>query len=129
MLRNRSGDALSSEAMTESGPAPSTLTIEVGELEGRTCVTVTGDLDGASIPPLRERLADLTDSTTGDLALDIGGLSFIDSTALTLFVVLQKKLSSMGRQLILLRPTPMAIRLFEITGLSDVLRTEPGPPS
>jgi anti-sigma B factor antagonist len=127
MLRDRSAEAGSSETMAEpgGGAGRSTLTIDVGEREGRTCVTLSGELDGASVPPLREQLVDLTGTIAGDLVLDIGGLSFLDSTALTLLVVLHKRLSSTGQQLILSHPTPMAVRLFQITGLDSVLRTEP----
>ena len=36
-----------------------------------------------------------------------------------------KKLASMGSHLILVSPTPMARRLLEITGLTQVLTIEP----
>ena len=57
--------------------------------------------------------------------LDIKKLSFIDSTGLSVFVSQQKKLSANGRKLVIYAPTAMARRLFQITGLGEVLTIEP----
>jgi anti-sigma B factor antagonist len=118
--------------------AVSPLTIEVTEMHDRTCVMLLGELDDMSAPILRERLADLTDSDlAGDVVLDIAGVSFVDSTGLSLFIQAHKNLAARDRQLILFHPTPMAMRLalrvmarrlLMITGLDSALRIEPDTP-
>lgn len=128
MLRDTAGETGALEAGQKSGTATSLLTIDVRELDGRTCVILTGELDDASASPLQDRLADVTGDLGGDLVLDIAGLTFVDSTGLSLFVVLHKNLESAGHQLVLLGPTPMARRLFEITKLDGLLCIEPTQP-
>jgi len=124
MLDDIAGDQADWRGTAES-LAASPLAIEVTLLYDRTRVMLHGELDDASVPMLRDRLADLVADHVGDLVLDIAGLSFVDSTGLGLFVMLHKKLESRGKQFILSEPTPMARRLLEITGLDSVLRIEP----
>jgi anti-sigma B factor antagonist len=92
---------------------------------GRTQVVVAGELDGSTAPILRERLVQVTANLDGDLVLDIGLLTFVDSTGLALFVAQHKRLQSTGSHLIIVSPRPMARRLFEITGLTQVLTIDP----
>jgi anti-sigma B factor antagonist len=101
------------------------LSMAVTQSHDGTCVTLIGELDDASVPLLRDRLAELTGELVGDLVLDIAGLSFVDSTGLGLFVTVHKNLEERGRRLILLGPTPMARRILEITRLDSVLHVEP----
>jgi anti-anti-sigma factor len=100
------------------------LEIVVRRAAGRTQVVVAGELDDSTAPILRERLVQVTANLVGDLVLDIGLLTFVDSTGLALFVAQHKKLQSMGSQLIIVSPGPMARRLFEITGLTQVFTVE-----
>src|ERR1700685_66959 len=92
---------------------------------GRTEVVMAGELDDSTAPILRDRLVQVTANLVGDLVLDIGLLTFVDSTGLALFVAQHKKLQSTGSHLIIVSPGPMARRLFEITGLTQVLSIEP----
>lgn len=128
MLWNRAGETSNTEAI-EMPDVLSPLTIDVSDLDGRTCVTLTCELDGVSVPPLRDRLTDLMgEQLARDMVLDIGGVTFLDSTALSLFVLLDKRLVRAGQRLTLLNPSPMARRVFQITGLEKVLRVEPTGP-
>jgi anti-anti-sigma factor len=101
------------------------LEIVVRRVVGRTQVVVAGELDDSTAGILRERLVQVTANLVGDLVLDIGLLTFVDSTGLALFVAQHKKLQSTGSNLIIVSPSPMARRLFEITGLSQILAIEP----
>jgi anti-sigma B factor antagonist len=87
-------------------------------------VVLSGELDGATAPFLLRTLVEVNDTLEGDLVLDINQLSFIDSTGLSVFVSQQKQLNSSGKKLVIYAPTPMARRLFQITGLEDVLTIE-----
>jgi anti-anti-sigma factor len=107
-----------------AAPRPS-LEILVHTGAGRTQVVVIGELDDSTAPILRERLVQVTADLVGDMALDIGLLTFVDSTGLALFVAQHKKLESMGSHLVIVSPGPMARRLLEITGLTQVLTIEP----
>ncbi len=96
-----------------------------GSDEGVVLV-VEGELDMSTAPILREALIDVTGGLEGDLMLDIGLLTFIDSSGLALFVAEHKKLESLGHKLVIFAATPWAIRLFEIAGLHKVLTVRPG---
>jgi anti-sigma B factor antagonist len=103
----------------------SPLQILVSHRAAHAYVVLAGELDGATAPFLVRTLVEVNDTLEGDLVLDIKQLSFIDSTGLSVFVSQQKKLFSKGKKLLIYGPTPMARRLFQITGLDDVLTVEP----
>jgi len=105
------------------GEAP--LQILVSHLEEHAYIVLAGELDGATAPFLVRTLVEVNETLEGDLVLDIKKLSFIDSTGLSVFVSQQKKLSANGRKLVIYAPTAMARRLFQITGLGEVLTIEP----
>jgi anti-anti-sigma factor len=120
-------DSASDAKVLDNGTAVAhgpSLEVVVRRGVGRTQVVVAGELDDSTAAILRERLVQVTANLVGDLALDIGLLTFVDSTGLALFVAQHKKLQSMGSQLIIVSPGPMARRLFEITGLTQVLTIE-----
>jgi anti-anti-sigma factor len=90
-----------------------------------TRVVLAGELDGASAPSLSGQLRQLIPELVGDLVIDIGLLTFIDSTGLSLLVSLHKGVRASGHALTVAETTPMARRLFQITGLDQVLHVEP----
>ncbi len=126
MLSERVGNATDVKVSAAGDPSPG-LTIAVHELDGKTCVIVSGELDGASAPALKDSLSAFTGELAGDLVLDIAGLSFIDSSGLALFIELQMKLDRTGHRLTLMQPTPMARRLLAITNLDRYLHIQPPP--
>jgi anti-sigma B factor antagonist len=110
-------------AGTFLGESP--LQILVSHLKEHAYVVLTGELDGATAPFLVRTLVDVNETVEGDLVLDIKKLTFIDSTGLSVFVSQHKNLSAKGRKLVIYAPTAMARRLFQITGLEEVLTIEP----
>jgi anti-sigma B factor antagonist len=108
-------------ASEPSDAAP--LQVFVSHVEDRTHMILTGQLDLATAPLLAAELVNLAQHG-GDVVLDIGQLTFVDSTGLSLFVSQHKKLAAQGHSLVISSPTPSARRLFEITGLTDVLSIE-----
>ncbi|HEX3795886.1 MAG TPA: STAS domain-containing protein [Acidimicrobiales bacterium] len=101
------------------------LQISISQMEDRCLVVLSGELDVSSAPLLREQLVAITTTVQTGLILDIGLLTFIDSTGLSLLVAEHKKLESQGATLTIFSPTPMARRLFEISGLTGYLTIVP----
>jgi anti-sigma B factor antagonist len=99
--------------------------MSVSQMEDRCLIVLSGELDISTAPVLRHRLAEITPDLTTDLVLDIGLLTFIDSTGLSLMVSEHKKLQAQGAGLTIFSPTPMTRRLFEISGLNSVLSILP----
>jgi anti-sigma B factor antagonist len=120
------------DAPSDSAAAPvgrfteeSPLQILVSHLTEGAHVALAGELDGATAPFLVRTLVEVNQTLAGDLVLDITQLTFVDSTGLSVFVSQQKQLSATGRKLVIYGPTAMTRRLFQITGLEDVLTIEP----
>jgi anti-sigma B factor antagonist len=111
-------------AITKTAGAPP-LQVFVSRGESTTRVVLAGELDGATALFLSEQLRQVTADLVGDLTMDIGLLTFIDSTGLSLLVSLHKQLQARERTFTVRDPTPMARRLFQITGLDDVLTLVP----
>ena len=104
---------------------PPILEISLSHLEDRTLVVLAGELDDSTAPALRAELLAATEHIRGDFVLDIGMLTFLDSTGLGLLVSLHKKIQALGSKLVIFAPTQMARRAFEITGLTEVLNMQP----
>ncbi len=112
-----------SDAPASHGPP---FNVSVSASDEGVVLVVEGELDMSTAPILREALIDVTEDLEGDLMLDIGLLTFIDSSGLALFVAEHNKLQSFGHALVICAATPRATRLFEIAGLHKVLTVRPG---
>jgi anti-anti-sigma factor len=110
---------------TTTGTGASQLQVFVSRAESTTRVILAGELDAASAESLSEQLRLVTADLVDDLSIDVGLLIFIDSTGLSLLVSLQKKVRALGHTLTIRDPTPATRRLFQITGLEEVLKVEP----
>jgi anti-anti-sigma factor len=76
---------------------------------------LVGEIDISNAGELRR----LQDPGPGNLVLELGELSFMDSAGLRAMLELANGLES-GRQLVLRNPTPAVDRLFEVTGVDRV---------
>ena len=109
--------------------SPASLEVSISQMEDRTLVVLAGELDDATVPTLRNALLDPIEHLKDHLVLDIGMLTFLDSSGLGLFVSVHKKLESKGCSLTIFAPTPMARRVLEITGLTEILTIQPAKTS
>jgi len=87
-------------------------------------VAVGGELDPATIEPLRERLGEVIDQGALRVLVDLTGVTFIESTALGVLVDAAKSIRSAGGQMVLVADDPRITRIIEITGLQQILRVE-----
>jgi anti-anti-sigma factor len=94
--------------------------VDVDQRPGVSVVAVEGDVDLHSAPVLRTRLAALADAETAHVVLDLSDATFLDSMALGVILVAQKRLVEAGGRLDLVAPTPEIRRIFEITMLDQV---------
>jgi anti-sigma B factor antagonist len=87
---------------------------------GRPHVVVcAGELDMTTGPQLREVLGGLSE---GDLIVDLSGLSFIDSTGISILLNTLRRLDRAGHKLAVVCPAGPPRRVFELTGLEETLR-------
>jgi anti-sigma B factor antagonist len=90
--------------------------------EGEVVVEVRGELDIHSCPALDEVFGGM--SSVDRVALDLSGVTFIDSAGLRSILQGQQAVAAAGGALVVRAPSAPTRRLFEITGLDDVLTIE-----
>ncbi len=78
-------------------------------------MSVTGELDRATVPRFRRAIADLDDPS--HLVLDLAELEFIDAGGLRSLVDIAHTARRSGRTVKLANPNAMLRRLFTLTGL------------
>jgi len=105
---------------TGAGP-PGALEID-SELQSDTArLTPVGELDIATAPQLEQEVRSLLGRAVRHLVIDLSRLTFIDSSALRLFIVLNDRSAGEGWTLSLIRPTGQDRSVFEITGAEETL--------
>jgi anti-sigma B factor antagonist len=109
----------------DSGSIP--FSIFISRNDDGAHVVLLGELDTASAPLLRERLSQLIAEGPDSVVLDLASLDFIDSSGLAVIVAAHKACEVQQSTLIVRSPTLSAHRIFEITGLTKVLRIESAP--
>lgn len=85
-----------------------------------TIVAVSGEVDVATAPLMRERLVQLIANGTTHLVVDLSDVSFLDSIGLGVLVGALKRIRQAEGELRLIIPQERIIKLFDITGLSQV---------
>jgi anti-sigma B factor antagonist len=84
-------------------------------------VTVGGELDLDAAPELRATIDQALADGFSKLVVDLGDVTFIDSTGIGVLVGALKRLGRAGGRLELVCSEPNLLRIFEITGLDQQL--------
>jgi anti-anti-sigma factor len=88
---------------------------------GSAQMSVTGELDIATVGQLEAEVGGVLARGVRALVLDLSGLTFIDSSALRLFIVLNERSAEQDWQLSLIRPSGPALSIFQISGAEEHL--------
>jgi len=86
---------------------------------------VAGEVDVYSASALRERTLDLVAAGAVHIVIDLGGVTFIDSSGLGVLVGCLKRLREHDGSLTLVIDADRVLRVFEITGLTKVFPPHP----
>lgn len=90
-------------------------------LGSKTCVArLSGDLDTAVVPELRDELEAAIESGCSNLVLDLTHVTYADSTALGLLVWLNSRLAAIDGRVVLAGANRDVSRILELSGLVDV---------
>ena len=82
-------------------------------------VAASGEIDAHSAPLLSDALDPLPGS--GDVELDLGEVSFVDSSGLRVIIDTHQRAEAADRRLVITNPSKAVTRLIEISGLADHL--------
>ena len=96
-----------------------------GHDQGRSIITVAGDVDLASAEDLRLGLIALIGSARRNIGLDLSGVTYINSAGLRTLTAVHARVSANGASFRLTRMSPVVIRFLELV---NAVR-EPTPPA
>lgn len=90
-------------------------------LPGGLALTVSGELDMATAPELRETLATALDSGLTRIIVDLRGVTFVDSVGLAAVLHARSRLLASGRLALVVAPDSYAQLMLEIAGMPRAL--------
>jgi anti-sigma B factor antagonist len=109
----------------QSQEAPTQFAITCQELDAATSlVSVEGELDLTTAPRLKWMLLDSLQEGRDRLVVDLSLTSFMDSTALGVLVVVNRRLES-GAQMVLVCARPNVLKIFELSGMDGAFTIVP----
>jgi anti-anti-sigma factor len=85
-------------------------------------IELVGELDIEGAPLSRRAVRDACTAGRRTIVLDLGGLTFMDSSGVHLIVEAYRRLSDGGRELVIARPPQHVRRLLELCGLTGILQ-------
>ena len=88
--------------------------------DGACVLEIRGDLDIAVSGMLGHELHELLDLGIPRVAVDLSGVQFMDSSALSALVQAHERARERSQQFVLLRPSPACAKVLSITGLDRV---------
>ncbi|MCW2784397.1 MAG: anti-sigma-factor antagonist [Marmoricola sp.] len=91
--------------------------------DGACSLALSGEVDIASVDELLTAAHACLDTDVRVLEIDLGEVTFIDSSGLGALVRIRNEAAALGKDLVLVRVTPAAERILAVTGLSDLFGT------
>ncbi|WP_371483181.1 STAS domain-containing protein [Kitasatospora sp. NBC_00315] len=99
----------------------SELTLTVTTAGQGAVMAIRGDLDFHSAPRVREALADLRLAPGGRLVLDLGGLTFCDSSGISVLVAAHNHTQGLRAETVLADVPTGVSRILGVVGLERVI--------
>jgi anti-sigma B factor antagonist len=84
-------------------------------------VVLSGEMDVVSTASFGEAMTELEGSSPDRVIIDIGGLTFIDSSGINALVQAARTIESRGGRAVLASPVSHVQRVFDITHVGDVV--------
>jgi anti-sigma B factor antagonist len=96
------------------------LLLETKDAGGWTVVEAKGEVDLYTAPRLKDRLVELAGGGRSRIAVDLGGVEFMDSTGIGVLISGLKRCREAGGELALAAPRDPVRKVLAITGLDRV---------
>jgi anti-sigma B factor antagonist len=93
--------------------------------DSASVLAVSGDLDISEVENFLSHAGRLLDTGTRVIDVDLGGVTFIDSSGLGALVRLQRRATEDGRELRLANVPRAVARVLDLTGLTDLFAERP----
>ncbi len=106
----------------------SEVSIRIVHHGSRTSIAVEGELDLSNRSVLRSHLDYVITDANGDIELDLGDVTYIDSPCLAEIRGAYAELLEQGRQLRVINANPQVVRRFELNVITHLLADPTEPP-
>ena len=100
-------------------PSKFEVSVEVHGEEGH--IAVEGDLDMATAPRLEGAVRDAAQSGARKVTIDLGSVSFVDSSGLRVLILIDRQAQEDGWELAIRRPSEGAFTVFKVSGADESL--------
>jgi len=97
------------------------MSLDVSTADDHAVIAVEGELDAYTSHQLRACLAELDGEGVTHIAVDLSGLTFVDSSGLGVLMSAGRRARDQGGELVLREVSPQIRRVLDVTGLSDLL--------
>lgn len=101
----------------ENDHYPHTPGLSVSSQDGYTVATISGDLDIARVPVLREQLHGVLGPDASRIVIDLSGVTFCDASGLAVLVGVGRRARLLDGVLCLVAPAPPVAKVLRLTGL------------
>lgn len=91
--------------------------LSISSQDGYTVATISGDLDFACVPVLREQLLGVLGPRASRIVIDLSGVTFCDASGLALLVGVGRRARLLDGVLRLAAPAPPVATVLRLTGL------------
>jgi anti-sigma B factor antagonist len=96
------------------------LVVRREDLAGAVCLTLTGELDLASVSTLQAQFKAIAQSEN-HVIVEMSGLRYIDSTGAKALLDAHRLLSRTGRRIVLASVQSMARRIIDVMGIEQAI--------
>ena len=107
---------------------PEEFAISTDEVDGRTQLTLRGELDLATAPELEQIVIERIDSGR-EVVVDLRGLEFMDSSGIRILVAAHARAGRAGTRLVVVRPGSgsAVAKIVQVSGLDGELNLVDDP--
>ncbi|WP_172370727.1 STAS domain-containing protein [Sporosarcina jiandibaonis] len=102
------------------------LSVELSKEDSVQRFHIAGEIDAFTAPVLKDKLAEVQDVPGLQAELNLTDVTYIDSTGLGVFVGFYKTLKANDGYMKIIGVNDRVKRLFEITGLDEIIDIEKG---
>jgi anti-anti-sigma factor len=88
-------------------------------------VRIDDHLDTSTAPVFEQRLLALIDRGERKLLIDCGGVQYVNSAGLKVFLLAAKRLEPLGGQLVICSLTQSVLMIFEMIGFTRIMKIAP----
>ena len=96
------------------------MTVAIKEQDGKTVVTVIGELDTITSEAFQKELAPLMGKEGLQVELDLAGVDYIASKGLRVILALAQSIMPKGGKLTVVNLTPTVRMVFDMSGFSSM---------